>query len=63
MSQKPTLVILFRWHFHLPNPLKLSELQDLEILKRAPQSIHEINHEKYQKIKKEGNIDERFTIY
>ena len=34
----------------------------MNVLSAAPQTITEINHEKYLKIKKEGGIDERFTV-
>lgn len=62
MARKPTIVILFTWHFHFPNPLKLKELIEIGVLIGAPQSITQISHEKYQLIKSGGGIDERFTI-
>ena len=62
MSQKPTTVILFQHHFHLEKPLSLNKLLKMNVLSAAPQTITEINHEKYLKIKKEGGIDERFTV-
>lgn len=62
MAKKSTVVILFTWHFHLANPLKLADLKETNVLTGAPQSITEISHEKYLMIKKGGEIDERFTI-
>ena len=62
MAEKPTIVILFTWHFHLANPLKLKELMELGVLMGAPQSITQISHEKYLLIRSRGGIDERFTV-
>ncbi|MCK5721329.1 MAG: hypothetical protein KAI84_02230, partial [Gammaproteobacteria bacterium] len=62
MSQKPTIVILFTWHCHLTNPLSSDDLISEKVLKRAPQSIMGISHEKYLIIKNRGVINERFTI-
>ncbi len=61
LAEKPTMVILFTWHFHLANPLKLSDLKEMNIF--APQSMALISHEKYLKIKSKGGIDERFTVH
>jgi predicted nucleic acid-binding protein len=60
MAEKPTLVILFKWHFHLPNPLRLNDLKAIGV--SAPQSIAQISDAKYLQIKKIGGIDERFTV-
>lgn len=60
IAQKPTLVILFKWHFHLPNTLKLKDLKKIGV--SVPQSIAQISDENYLQIKKRGGIDERFTI-
>jgi hypothetical protein len=62
IAKKPTLVILFRHHFHFPRHISLSYLKELKVLKGAPQSIMEISHEKYIMIKKEGKLDECFTV-
>ena len=62
-SNKPVLVILFRHHFNLPQPLDLDTLRGLGVLTSAPQSIVEIDHAKYGKVKKECGIDERFTFH
>jgi hypothetical protein len=63
MAEKPTLVILFRWHFYLKKAVELYRLISLGILKNGPQSIMAINDEKYHKIKKEGRLNERYTIH
>lgn len=62
IAKKPTIVILFIWHFHLVNPLKLRYLKKIHILKEAPQSITQISNEKYLWVKDKGGIDECFTI-
>ncbi|RLG23423.1 hypothetical protein DRN85_09380 [Methanosarcinales archaeon] len=62
MAKKPTIVILFTWHFHLSNPLKLKDLIEMGVLTGSPQSITEISHEKYLHVKSGGGIDERFTF-
>lgn len=62
MVKKPTMVILFTWHFYLGSPLKLKELLRTRILNGAPQSIVQISHEKYLSIKNMEVIDGRFTI-
>ncbi|MDI6903089.1 MAG: EVE domain-containing protein [Methanocellales archaeon] len=62
LAQKPVLVILFRHHLNLPNPLGLDYLREHNILNYAPQSIIEINHSQYEFIIKGGRLDERFTV-
>ena len=62
-AEKPTTVILFLHHLHLNNPLHLDELKDWGVLTSAPQSIIEISHDSYLKIKSRGGIDERFTVH
>lgn len=59
---EPTLILLFRWHFHLIQPLKYENLMAADILKGPPQSISMITHENYLQIKKLGGISERFTF-
>lgn len=61
--KKPVLIILFRHHFHLKNPLHLHELKAKDILRGPPQSITEIKNGSYVKIKEVGGIDERFTVH
>jgi hypothetical protein len=60
MTQTPVLVILFRHHLNLPNPLDLKYLRAHNI--PVPQTIIEINHNQYIAIKKGGKLDERFTV-
>jgi hypothetical protein len=62
MSQTTVLVILFRHHLNLPNPLNLDYLRSHNILQSAPQSIIELGHNQYVAIKKGGKLDERFTV-
>jgi len=62
MSIKNLTIILFRHHFHLKNPLGLDQLRNMRIISEAPQSIMRITHEKYQRIKQEGGIDESYTV-
>jgi len=62
MAKTSTLVLIFRWHFYLPNPIKLERLLDQGILRSAPQTITTIDHKKYLKIKKESKLDGRYTI-
>jgi predicted nucleic acid-binding protein len=62
MTEKPVLVILFLLQTYLKNPISLSSLLKKNILKIAPPSITRIKDEGYQIIKKEGEIDGRFTI-
>ena len=63
MAEKPVLVILFRHHFNLPRPLDLDTLRGLGVLKFAPQSIVEIDDEKYGKVKDECDVDEHFAFH
>jgi hypothetical protein len=60
--EKPTLVLLFNWHFYFPIPLKLDLLKKRRILAEAPQTITKIDHKKYLQIKREGKLDERYTF-
>jgi hypothetical protein len=62
ISKKSTTVILFMHHFHFKNPVQYKTLLKEKILRGPPQSITEIGHENYQKIKFLGGIDERFTF-
>lgn len=62
IAKKDTIVILFNHHFHLRRPINFDKLKELGILHGAPQSISEIDHEKYLRIKQLGGIDERFTF-
>lgn len=62
ISKKSTTVILFNHHFHFKKPVQYKKLLNEKILRGPPQSINEIRHEDYQKIKSLGGIDERFTF-
>jgi hypothetical protein len=63
MSKKPTLVIIFRNHFHLPRPIPLKDLIDLGIIKGAPQTVMQVSEDGYNEIRKRGGIDERYSIH
>jgi predicted RNA-binding protein with PUA-like domain len=63
MSEKPTLVILFRWHCHFPESIGIEDLKDMGIIKQAPQSITKIDHNEYLKILKRSNLDEHYIIH
>lgn len=60
MLRKPTLVILFNWHFHLPQPVSAKRLNALGIF--VPQSIVKITDPQYEEIKRQSNIDRRFAF-
>ncbi len=62
ISKKSTTVILFNHHFHFKKPVQYKKLLNEKILLGPPQSITEIGHKEYQKIKSLGGIDERFTF-
>jgi len=61
-NPKPLMVILFRHHFHLKNPVELAILLGSGVLNGPPQSIMQISDERYNVIKRIGGIDGRFTI-
>lgn len=58
--KKPMMIILFKWHFYLRNPISLKELSRINI--SPPQSITRISHAQYSRLKVKGGIDERFTV-
>ncbi len=62
ISKSPTIIILFNYYNHLKTRILYDKLIDEKILNGFPQSITEITHESYLKIKKLGGIDERFTV-
>lgn len=62
MTKKPVLVLLFRHHFNLPRAIQLSKLKESEVIKAAPQSIIEIDDERYKKLKSLSGINEDFTV-
>lgn len=57
MLEKPVLCILFRHHFYFKNPINIKMLKML-----PPQSILEISHDQYNKIKKLGGLNDRFIV-
>ncbi len=46
----------------LKSPILYEDLLENNILQGPPQSITEIDHQKYLKIKEKGRINERFTF-
>jgi len=63
ISKNKTLIIIFRWHCYFRALILLKDLLNNNILRGAPQSIVEIEHEKYMIIKKIGKLDNGFTIH
>jgi len=61
-ADKTVFIIRFKHHLYLPHPLNLDFLIENNVLKTAPQSITEINHEQYLALKNGGKLDERFTV-
>lgn len=55
-------VILFKFHFHLENPLHYRVLRDDGILAGPLQSIQQVDEQDYKYIRDAGGIDERFVI-
>jgi hypothetical protein len=60
MCEKPTLVILFKIHFHFPNPINKEKLDSIGV--SWPQQVNIIDEEKYQMIKELGGLDGCFTV-
>ena len=60
-QKKPVTVILFKYHFPLEQQIPLKDLERKGILKRPPQSISQLEHKKYLKLKRESKIPEKFT--
>jgi hypothetical protein len=61
--KKPLTIILFRYHFHFETPLSHTRLKEWGVITFAPQSITQITDEKYNRVKREGGIDERYTVH
>lgn len=57
----PLTIILFKYHFPLPFKLTSKELVDKNIFKKPPQSIMQLEQEKYLKLKRETKIPLDFT--
>ena len=62
MAKKPTLIIVFRWHFNLRKTVGYEELKKAGVLAGPPQSIQQLSEEKYQVVKKLGSLDPTLTI-
>jgi len=62
ISKKKTLIILFKWHFYFNNEISYDFLIKEGIINGPPQSITEIDHRSYLKIKDKGGIDYGFTF-
>ena len=62
MAKKQTLVILFSSFLYLNSELSLKKMNNLNILKAAPQSIVKIDDKKYNQIKTTGGLNGRFTF-
>jgi predicted nucleic acid-binding protein/predicted RNA-binding protein with PUA-like domain len=62
MLKKPLTVILFKFHFHFPNPISLKDMKRYNIVSTAPRTILKIPHKRYLLIKKMCGIDERYTV-
>lgn len=62
MAEKETLVILFKWHFDLGNPISFAEMRDNDVLEWSPQSITKLDESSYQYIRENGGLDERFIV-
>lgn len=63
MVKDPVSIFLFQHHFHIKRPIRLDELADKGILSSWPQSITEISHTNYIKLKRMSGINERFTVH
>ncbi len=62
MVKSPTTVILFTFNFHFPKAVMLGTLREEGIIKTQTQSITEVSHRNYERIKRLGELDERFAI-
>lgn len=56
------IVILFKRHFNLENPIHYHNLLEHGILSGHPITIQEIDEEGYTYVRDTGAIDERFAI-
>lgn len=62
IAKKPTLVILFTWHFNFKKLIRYQDLLNKGIISGAPQTITSIDNDGYNVVKKEGELNERFAI-
>jgi hypothetical protein len=63
LNQGPATVIIFFLHFELKRYINLHNLQEVGVVRRAPQSVMEISDGGYRQILKMGGLDERFTFH
>lgn len=61
--KKPASVMIFTMHLHLKSPIPLTVLKENNILKGPPQTITEITHGAYEKIRDLGGINDNLTIH
>jgi len=61
IEEKEVLLIFFSFCQSFLKKIKYRELMSMGILNGPPQSIQNIAHEKYIKLKEKGGIDERYT--
>jgi GNAT superfamily N-acetyltransferase len=61
-AEKATTVFMFTWHFDLPTPVSYDALTKEGVLTGGPQSTTEISNQEYKWVKREGDIDGRFTF-
>jgi len=61
-AERGALIALFRWHFYLQNFLRYDDMVKWDILSRAPQTVMEVSHERYLRIKKSGGIPAGYTV-
>jgi hypothetical protein len=61
-AKKQTMVIMFRFHFHFSSHISYKSLESGKILKGPPQSIIQLNDDKYQCILNMDGIDGRYII-
>ena len=62
LAGRGALILLFRWHFALQPFLRYEDLVKHGIVLQAPQTIMEIPHDKYLRIKEMGGIAEEYTV-
>lgn len=62
MANSETLVLLFKWHFDLGNPISYAEMIANDVVAGPIQSITKIDESSYKYIRRNGGIDERFIV-
>lgn len=62
MAEKETLVVLFKWHFDLGNPISYAEMKSNDVVNGPLQTITKIDESSYYYIRDNGGIDERFIV-